>query len=416
MAKDSDLAMDGGMRTRRAPWPARRLFGQAEKRAAMALFDQAIETGQAFGYGGPQEEAYCRQFAQFLGGGYADGVSSGTAAVYVALRCLELEPFSEVIVPPITDPGGVMPVPLMNCIPIVADAAPGSYNAGPRQVAARITPRTSAILVAHIAGLPADMPGILAVARRHKLPVVEDCAQAHGALCQGRPVGTFGDLAAFSTMSGKHHATGAQGGVVFTRREDLYWRARRYADRGKPFGLSGVTTGVAASLNLNLNELAAAIGRVQFRKLPRIVAARRRTALQIARRCQALRAVRMVTPAPGDEGSFWFLLFRLDLARLAVGKDTFVKALRAEGLPVDAGYLHVPSLAEWYKTRTVFGRSGLPWTSPLYKGKADAEYPVPNIMATDACHFRMNFHEKFGPREVRDIVAALRKVERAYLK
>ena len=148
------LAVDGGPKVRAKPWPPRGLFGEKEKRAVAALFDRSIATGKEFGYDGAEEQAYCKEFARFLGGGYADAVNSGTSAVYVALRALELEPFTEVICPPMTDPGGVMPVPLCNCIPIPADSAPNSYNAGPDQIEARITRRTSAIIVAHIAGLP----------------------------------------------------------------------------------------------------------------------------------------------------------------------------------------------------------------------------------------------------------------------
>src|SRR5439155_13894531 len=201
------------------PFPARALFGAEEKAAVDALFDEAIRTGSVFGYGGPEEEAYCREFAEYLGGGYADAVNSGSSALFVALRALGVEPFTEVICPAITDPGGMMPVALLNCISIVADAfcSPGpgghpsrsSYNAGPDEIEACLTPRTSAIVVAHIAGEPADMDPILEIARARNLPVVEDCAQAHGARYKGRLAGTMGTIAAFSTMSGKHHATGA---------------------------------------------------------------------------------------------------------------------------------------------------------------------------------------------------------------
>ena len=178
--------MDGGKKVRSKPWPTRKLLGQAEKKAVDALFDKAIASGNAFGYNGPEEEAYCREFADAMGGGFADAVNSGTTAVYVALRTLDLEPFSEVIVGPITDPGGIMPIPLLNCIPVIADAAPGRFSPGPEEIEAVITPQTSAIVVAHIFGEPADMPGIMKVARRHKLPVVEDCAQAHGARLKER--------------------------------------------------------------------------------------------------------------------------------------------------------------------------------------------------------------------------------------
>jgi dTDP-4-amino-4,6-dideoxygalactose transaminase len=413
------LAINGGQKVRNTPWPKRHLFGEEEKLAVMALFDRAIASGDVFDYNGEEEEAYCREFAQFLGGGYADAVNSGTSAIYVALRALEIEPFTEVIVPPITDPGGVMPVPLINCIPVVADSAPGTLNAGPEQIEARITERTSAIIVAHIAGLPADMDPIMEIARKKGIPVIEDCAQAHGALYKGRFVGTIGDIGAFSTMSGKHHATGAQGGVVFTKNETLYWRARRYSDRGKPFGLQDwhtPTCNLVCSLNLNLNDLAACIGRVQLKKLPEILARRRKLAYSIKEACKPLKSVSLDTGLPDTEGAFWFLIFKLDLAKLAVDKDKFVAALAAEGLPVGGNYLHLFTKAPWYKNRAVFGKSGYPWTCPLYRGDPDKEYPLSNVFKAHDSIFTMAFHENLTSKEVLDIQTALRKVETEYLQ
>ncbi len=252
------LAIEGGTPVRTAPWPKRHLFGEEERRVVVELFDTAMETGDAIGYGGPHEAAYEGDFARFLGGGFADLVNSGTSAVYAALGGLELEPAGEVVVPPITDPGGVMPVALLNLVPVVADAAPGTFNAGAAEIEAVLTPHTRAIIVAHIAGEPADMEPILELAGSRGLPVVEDCAQSHGALYRGRPVGSLGTLGVFSTMSGKHHATGPQGGVVFTRDEELHWRCRRFADRGKPLNLEA-TSNVRAGLNLNGNDLAAIV-------------------------------------------------------------------------------------------------------------------------------------------------------------
>ena len=418
--KTAALAIHGGTRTRTVPWPPRRLFGEEEKQAVMALFDKAIATGDAFGYDGEEEQAYCREFAEFHGGGYADAVNSGTSAIYVALRALEIEPFTEVIVPPVTDPGGVMPVPLINCIPVPADSAPGSLNAGPDQIEARITGCTSAIIVAHIAGLPVDMDPVMEIARARGIPVIEDCAQSHGATYKGRRVGTIGDVGAFSTMSGKHHATGAQGGVVFVKDEDLYWRARRCSDRGKPFGLSDWMkkrgTNVVCSLNLNLNDLAACIGRVQLRKLPAIVEGRRRFALAVAEACHSLESVSVDVGLPETEGAFWFMFLKLDLDKLSVDKEAFVAALAAEGLPVSAKYMYDMTCAPWFKDRAVFGTSGYPWTCPLYRGDPDADYAIPNAIAAHDALFLLAMHENLTGQEVRDTVAALGKVEQAFLK
>lgn len=415
--KQETLAINGGPQVRITPWTPRHLFGEEEKQAVVALFEEAKEKGDIIlGYNGSQEEAYCREFAQFLGGGFADGVNSGTNALYVAMRALELPPFSEVIVPAVTDPGGVMPVPLMNLIPVPADCAPSSYNIGAEQIAARLTEHTSAIIVAHIAGIPADMDPILELAATQNLPVIEDCSQAHGATYKGRPVGTFGKVAVFSTMFGKHHATGGQGGIVFTHDENLYWRIRRHADRGKPFGLEGANENIVAALNCNMDELHAAIGRVQLRKLPEIVRRRRETACRIEEECRkSLQTVRLLTAPPNSEPVYWFLLFHLDLGRLSVPKQAFVQALQAEGIPAGSGYWAVPSSFEWWKNRAVFGMSGLPWSSPLYKGNPEQEYPLPNIRATDACHFVVSLHEAWTDQDISDLLTALQKVENAYL-
>ena len=154
------LAINGG--TKAAPsLPGRFHFGKEEKAAVDAVFDKAIESGNAPGYNGEQEEAFCKEFAEFLGGGYVDGVNSGTTAVHVALKALDLPAFSEVVFGCVTDAGGVMPIVENNCIPVPADTTEDSFNTGVEQIEARITERTSAIIVAHVAGEPADIPGIL---------------------------------------------------------------------------------------------------------------------------------------------------------------------------------------------------------------------------------------------------------------
>lgn len=415
--KGETLAIDGGAPVVSKPPAPRGLLTEKEKAAVVQLFDQAIASGQAIGYNGSQEEAYCEAFAKSLGGGYADGVNSGSNAVFVALKALDLPPFSEVVVPPISDPGGVMPVPLNNLIPVPADAAPGSFNAGPEQIAERITPRTSAILVAHICGEPVDMAPVMQLARKHKLAVVEDCAQAHGATYRGKPVGTIGDVGAFSTMFGKHHCTGGQGGLVFTKKKALYWKVRQCADRGKPFGLKPGRNNVVASLNMNMDELGACIGRVQLAKLPKIVARRRAVAERILEGTSKLKAVHAPAQPKGSEPSYWFLRLGLDASLLAVDKSAFCKALRAEiQAGVDESYRAVPAEQPWFVEKRVFGEPGLPWTAPQYEGDPDQEYPLPNTYAAIEGCFRIAINEAMTVSFANQVVKALAKVERAYLQ
>ncbi len=412
----TQLAIDGGPRAFERSFPPRHLFGQEEKEAAMALFDKALETGVPMNYNGVEEEAYCAEFAHFMGGGFCDAVNSGASAIYVALRALEIPPFTEVIVPAITDAGGVMPVALMNCIPVVADTNLHSYNVGPEQVEARITEHTSAIIVAHITGIPVDMDPILELARARGIKVIEDCAQAHGSRYKGRLVGSIGDIGAFSTMSGKHHATASQGGVVFTKDPEVGQRARRVSDRGKPFGLENQATNVVAAHNMNQNDLAAAVGRVQLRKLPEIIAGRREVAAALSRGLEKLHTIRMVGDPPDCESVFWFLVFDVDPGRISVGKERYARALAAEGLPFASFY--IPPMTEWtwFRQRAVFGDSGYPWAAPEYGGDPDRPMPVDNFYAMDKRLCRMDYHENLRQQDIEDIVAAFAKVEEAYAK
>lgn len=410
------LAVDGGPKVRSRPWPPRRLIGKEEKKAVAALFDRAIKSGNAFGYNGPEEKAFCEQFASFMGGGYADAVNSGTTAVYVALRALNLEPFSEVIVGPVTDPGGIMPIPLLGCIPVVADAAPGSFNTGPEQIEKLITPLTSAILVAHIQGEPADMDGILRVAQKHNIPVVEDCAQAHYAAINGRLAGSFGKVGAFSTMFGKHFCTGGQGGVVFTRDKAVYENCCRVSDRGKNFFMPPGTTNPVASLNYNLNDLSAVIGSVQLKKLPAIVGKRRQFVQWLRNGFKGLKAVSFPDQVKGAHPSWWHLRLKFHPEAVTCAKAAYCKALGAEGLPgISVNYNAMPHLYDWFKNKRVFGTSKLPWSSPLYKGGyAEGRFECPNAAKAIVDHFILTIYESWGRREADDIIKIMSRIEKAY--
>lgn len=379
------------------------------------MLEKAIISGEPIVYEGQEEEAYCREFSEFMGGGYADAVSSGTAALFVALHALNPEPFTEVIVSAVTDPGGMMPILFLNCVPIIADTAPESYNTSAEEIAKLITPLTSAIVVAHIGGEPADVEEISSLAKRHNIPLIEDCAQALGAKLNGRYVGTFGDIAVFSTMFGKHYSTGGQGGMVFTKDEGLYWKIKRSADRGKPFGLPPGSTNCIASLNFNSDELRCAIGRVQLKKLNRIVERRREIVSQIAEEIKDLEIVNIPEPPPGAEPSYWFLRVRFNKEKSKVDKKRFCEALSAEGLLVTPSYIFaLPHLMDWFKNRSVFGSSGYPWTSPDYKGDPERQFPTPNALSAMETYFNLAIYESWGKDEIGDIIKALRKVGEAY--
>jgi dTDP-4-amino-4,6-dideoxygalactose transaminase len=404
----------GGPKVRRLPWPRRRHFDKHERDAVLKLMNKEIRHGGVIIYDGPEEKAYTEAFAQYLGGGLAKAVNSGTNAVYVALRALDLEPGSEVIVPPITDAGGCMPVAVMNCIPVPADSDPGSINTSAEQIEKVITSRTSAILLAHVSGNPLNMDPILKLAESRGLPVVEDCAQAHGAAYKGRMVGTMGAIAAFSTMFGKHHSTGAQGGVVFTRDTMLFARARQIVDRGKPYGVVSPSGNEVASLNFNQDEISMAIGRVQLAKLSGAIAARRTFVAAVEKRLSGFESVSVVRPPADSVGSYWFLLLKLNLAKLQCTNHDFATGLYAEGINgVSGGYPFYPTDQPWYRHAIVYGESRLPWSLVQ---ESPRTFELPNAHAANRMMVRVDVHEQLGDQEALDLSTAIQKVARYYKK
>jgi dTDP-4-amino-4,6-dideoxygalactose transaminase len=308
-----------------------------------------------------------------------------------------------------------MPIPLMNVVPIIADAYPGSHNMGPDQFRDVLSPRTRAVVVANIGGYPADLDPIIEIAREHDVVVIEDCAQSHGARYRGRLCGSIADFATFSTMSGKHHATGGQGGVVFTRDEEMYWRVKRFADRGKPYNLE-TSDRVLAGLNLNLTDFAAAIGRVQIGRLNGFTKARRAVMSTVIDELAGANAVTPGYEVPDTESSYWFAIFQIDASKLTVDLAKFTEAMTAEGIPARPDYgatLHAKSA--WFVNRRIFGKSGYPWAAPEYTGDKDPHFEVPNAVATLESTFHVDIHERYGEEEARDIARAILKVEAAYL-
>jgi len=410
------LAVNGGSPVRAEPFPPRVQIGEEEVAAVNAAMDRCRAEGGAFDrYGGIEVDAYEREFAAAYGVKFATAVSSGTAAIHTALGALRLDVGQEVISAPITDPGAVWPILWLNLIPVFADADPRTMNVSARSIEQRITDKTKAVIVAHIAGQPCNMDAIMKVVEKHDLVLIEDCAQAHGARYKGRPVGSFGHLAAFSLMSGKHTTSGGQGGMVLTDDEDLYWNAKRFADRGKPFN-SDAGDNLFLGMNYRMTELQAAIGRVQLRKTEAIARRRRALVNKLRKAMVDLKGVRLAHQITGAWSVYWFLLIHFEGSLYRVDKATFVEALAAEGIPCEADYSRPYDSRDVIVNRRTYGRSGCPWTCPFYGRHIDYAATVPNAHRAVAEHFVVYFHECWTDREIADLVAALAKVESAYIK
>jgi dTDP-4-amino-4,6-dideoxygalactose transaminase len=260
------------------------------------------------------------------------------------------------------------------------------------------------------------MDPIISIAKAHDLYVIEDCAQAHYARYKGNLVGSIGDLGCFSLMSGKHTTSAGQGGMVTTDDEELYWNAKRFADRGKPFN-TDEPRNLFLGINYRVTELAAAMGRVQLQKMAGIAGARQEfvAAFEAA---LAEHDVVCCEPNPIAEGAvsaYWFgtLLFHADKCTLTMAE--YGAAIAAEGVPVGGDYTGalVPTTA-WINNKQTYGQTQEPWTSPHWKGDIDALDYAHCAPAGEKCVsqvMRYSVHECQTPKDAEDMAAAVAKVD-----
>lgn len=182
---------------------------------------------------GPATQVLEREFAAYCGVQHCVTCNSGTSALHLALRVLDIGPGDEVITVPMTFIATVWAISYVGARPVFVDIEPGRRTLDPARLEAAITPRTKAILPVHLYGMPADMAPILEIAARHHVPVIEDAAQAHGARYQGRRTGQWGRLACFSFYPGKNLGAYGEGGALVTNEEALAARARRLREHGQ---------------------------------------------------------------------------------------------------------------------------------------------------------------------------------------
>lgn len=396
---DSRLAINGGAPVRDQPMPPRFALGPAEEAMIAECLDYYRSRQADPGYQGYFEERYCRDFEAYLGGGHADAVATGTAALYVAIAALSLPKSSKVLVSPITDPGTLSAIVLNGLVPKLMDSMSGSYNIGPEQLAERIDPQVRAAVVVHSAGQASPIGAIVEVAHCHGIKVVEDCSQAHGATWKGQKVGTFGDIAAFSTMYRKAHMTGASGGVVYARDEDLFHMALAHADRGKPrwradFNDRDPSGYLFPALNLHTDEISCAIGVASLARLPGSIAARMAFVRGLEEGLVSSSAIRAYPATDGDSPFIYPVL--VDQSRLHCDMATFTSAVLAEGITLNPHYKYL--VRDWQ------------WLRPYL---AD-DFETVNARYMRDSTFCLYLNEKYGEREIRDVVSALLKVEGHY--
>jgi dTDP-3-amino-3,4,6-trideoxy-alpha-D-glucose transaminase len=267
--------------------------------AVRAAIDRVLASG--WFVLGPEVEAFEAEFAALAGAAHAVGVGSGTDALALILRALDIGRGDEVITTPLSAAYTALAVLMTGARPVFIDVDPARLTLDPDRVEAAIGPRTRAILPVHLYGQPADMEALSSIAMRHGLPLVEDCCQAHLASAAGRPVGTIGAAGAFSFYPTKNLAALGDGGAVVTNDGTLAERIRWLRNGGQTHRYRHELAGV----NSRLDELQAAVLRARLPRLGEWTDERRRLARHYRR---GLQAVDTVAPLPEcDQGHVYHL-------------------------------------------------------------------------------------------------------------
>jgi dTDP-4-amino-4,6-dideoxygalactose transaminase len=308
----------------------------------IAVAAAVLRSGKVNYWTGDEGRKFEAEFAEAVGCRYGIALANGTVALELALRCLDIGPGDEVVVTPRSFMASASCVVACAARPVFADVDRDSQNITAETIRAVLSPRTRAVIAVHLAGWPCDMAPITALCQERGLKLIEDCAQAHGATYRGRPVGSLGDVAAFSFCQDKIMTTAGEGGMLVTDDAALWSRAWAYKDHGKSFeavyerahppGFRWLHESFGT--NWRMTELQAAVGRVQLRRLPAWLERRRRNAAILTERFEAIPALR-VTRAPNHAGHACYKYYTfVRPERLARGwdRDRLVAAITARGV------------------------------------------------------------------------------------
>jgi dTDP-4-amino-4,6-dideoxygalactose transaminase len=393
------LAIYGGIPVRKTPFSSWPFFDQDEISAALV----PLASGKVNYWTGQEGRKFEQEFASSAGCKYAIALANGTVALELALYVLGIGPGDEVIVTCRTFIASASAVVMRGAIPVMADVDPVSQNVTAETLKAALTPRTKAIIAVHLAGWPCDMDSILGLAREHGLKVIEDCAQSHGAKYRGRPIGSMGDVAAFSFCHDKIMTTGGEGGMLTTNDQGVWELGWAFKDHGKSWDTLNnhkPTPGFrwlheSFGTNWRLTEMQSAIGRIQLKKLPDWIRIRQRYAAILTEGLSRSPALRLTCPPDDISHAFYKYYAFVRSERLKDGweRDRIISAVNAEGVPCFSG-----SCSEIYLEKAfINAKLGPP-----------KRLPVAKVLGETSLMFLV--HPTLSEQDIRDTCNAVEKV------
>jgi dTDP-4-amino-4,6-dideoxygalactose transaminase len=355
----SKIANDNSLLATREPalgaWP---FFVDEEIEAAVRV----LRSGKVNYWTGEEGRLFEKEFAAFVGCDHGVAVANGTAALECALKALGIGPGDEVITSSRTFIASASCAVMLGARPVIADVDRVSQNITAESIGRVLSARTKAIIAVHLAGWPCEMDEIIALAHERGIKVVEDCAQATGATYKGRPVGSLGDVAAFSFCQDKIMTTAGEGGMVTTNSTELWNSMWSLKDHGKSYdavyhrehaqGFRWLHESFGT--NWRLTELQSAVGRVQLRKLPQWLSVRRKYAQILINQFATLPGLRVPMPPNNIEHAYYkyYAFIHPKALRPEWTRDRIIEAIKAEGISCFSGscseiYLEKAFPFEW---------------------------------------------------------------------
>jgi dTDP-4-amino-4,6-dideoxygalactose transaminase len=306
-----------------------------------------LKTGKVNYWTGEEGRLFEKEYAEYVGTKYAVTLMNGTVALDAALYALGIGEGDDFIVTPRTFIASASAAVLRGARPIFADVDLNSQNITAASIEKVLTPKTRAIIAVHLAGWPCEIDLILKLAKKHRLYVIEDCAQAHGATYNGRQVGSFGDIACFSFCQDKIITTGGEGGLVTTNSLKLWSKIWSYKDHGKNYNAvysKHHKPGFrwfhhSFGTNYRMTEIQAVIGRIQLRKLSEWIMKRNRNADILTECLSKFNAVRLTIPPDYIKHAYYkyYTFIRPEMLKKGWSRDKIIEAISAEGIPCFSG-------------------------------------------------------------------------------
>lgn len=395
----SKLAIEGGRPIRNHPLPVWPTFSKTMIQAV----SKVLQSGQVNYWTGNQGKRFEQEFSDYIGVKYAIAVSNGTFALEAALRSLDIKAGDEVIVPSKTFIATATAVLTVGAKPVFSDIDLMTENITSQLIKSLITPKTKAIIVVHLAGLPCDMNPILKLAKKNKIKVIEDCAQAHGAKYKGKQIGSWGDIATFSFCQDKIITTGGEGGIVVTNSKGLFKNIWSYKDHGRAYNLPKKENPTHSfqfihktlGTNGRMTEMQAVLGRLMLKALDQLVIKRRSISNRLTMSINKL-AIFEAKPELGTKfyHAYYRYHFTLNPNQLKKGwnRARIIRSINAEGIKIGTGICNEIYLEDVFEEKI----------------KPKKRLPNASLLAQTSLYLPLN--PNYSNKDIQDIINVLNKV------